>query len=66
MILHLYIFDFNISSYMQILFTGEDENLVYVKFFKCYRCYDLIPVSAKLVVFDTQLLVSYHYLLFIV
>ncbi|GIX87105.1 hypothetical protein CEXT_329122 [Caerostris extrusa] len=35
---------------------GEDENLVFVKFFKCYRCYDLIPVSAKLVVFDTQLL----------
>ncbi|CAL1265511.1 unnamed protein product [Larinioides sclopetarius] len=37
---------------------GEDENLVFVKFFKCYRCYDLIPVSAKLVVFDTQLLVK--------
>ncbi|XP_015926142.1 5'-AMP-activated protein kinase subunit gamma-1 isoform X2 [Parasteatoda tepidariorum] len=37
---------------------GEDENLVFVKFFKCYRCYDLIPVSAKLVIFDTQLLVK--------
>ncbi|KAG8182890.1 hypothetical protein JTE90_004255 [Oedothorax gibbosus] len=37
---------------------GENENLVYVKFFKCYRCYDLIPVSAKLVIFDTQLLVK--------
>ncbi|XP_064463421.1 5'-AMP-activated protein kinase subunit gamma-1-like isoform X3 [Ornithodoros turicata] len=37
---------------------GEDENLLFVKFFKYYRCYDLIPVSAKLVVFDTQLLVK--------
>lgn len=35
-----------------------DENLTYVKFFKFYRCYDLIPISAKLVVFDTQLLVK--------
>ncbi|XP_054163792.1 5'-AMP-activated protein kinase subunit gamma-2-like isoform X2 [Oppia nitens] len=36
----------------------ENENLIYVKFFKFYRCYDLIPVSAKLVVFDTQLVVK--------
>ncbi|RWS03019.1 AMP-activated protein kinase subunit gamma-2-like protein, partial [Dinothrombium tinctorium] len=36
----------------------ENENLIYVKFFKFYRCYDLIPISAKLVVFDTQLLVK--------
>uniref|UniRef100_A0A4D5RZX4 Putative 5'-amp-activated protein kinase gamma subunit n=2 Tax=Ixodes TaxID=6944 RepID=A0A4D5RZX4_IXOSC len=37
---------------------GEDENQLFVKFFKYYRCYDLIPVSAKLVVFDTELLVK--------
>lgn len=36
----------------------EDENLIFTKFFKYYRCYDLIPISAKLVVFDTQLLVK--------
>ena len=36
----------------------ENENQIYVKFFKFYRCYDLIPVSAKLVVFDTQLVVK--------
>ncbi|CAG2113143.1 unnamed protein product, partial [Medioppia subpectinata] len=36
----------------------DNENLIYVKFFKFYRCYDLIPVSAKLVVFDTQLVVK--------
>ena len=35
-----------------------DENVVYVKFFKFYRCYDIVPVSAKLVVFDTQLAVK--------
>lgn len=37
---------------------GEDEDLIFAKFFKNYRCYDLIPISAKLVVFDTQLLVK--------
>ena len=34
------------------------EHLVFVKFFKHYRCYDLIPVSAKLIVLDTQLIVK--------
>ena len=39
--------------------TGtENEHLVFVKFFQHYKCYDLIPISAKLVVFDTQLLVK--------
>ncbi|XP_023232993.1 uncharacterized protein LOC111632718 [Centruroides sculpturatus] len=37
---------------------GEDEDHIFAKFFKNYRCYDLIPISAKLVVFDTQLLVK--------
>nr|XP_022908444.1 5'-AMP-activated protein kinase subunit gamma-2 isoform X3 [Onthophagus taurus] len=36
----------------------EDEPQIYVKFFKFHKCYDLIPTSAKLVVFDTQLLVK--------
>ncbi|KAL1116470.1 hypothetical protein AAG570_004943 [Ranatra chinensis] len=36
----------------------EDENQIFVKFFKFHKCYDLIPTSAKLVVFDTQLLVK--------
>lgn len=31
---------------------------ILVKFFKFHKCYDLIPTSAKLVVFDTQLLVK--------
>ncbi|CAK1554801.1 unnamed protein product [Leptosia nina] len=36
----------------------EDESQIFVKFFKFHKCYDLIPTSAKLVIFDTQLLVK--------
>lgn len=36
----------------------SDENQIFVKFFRFHKCYDLIPTSAKLVVFDTQLLVK--------
>lgn len=39
-------------------FTEEDESQIFVKFFRFHKCYDLIPTSAKLVVFDTQLLVK--------
>lgn len=35
-----------------------DDSKIFVKFFKFHKCYDLIPTSAKLVVFDTQLLVK--------
>lgn len=38
--------------------SEEDQNEILVKFFKFHKCYDLIPTSAKLVVFDTQLLVK--------
>ena len=41
------------------MFLAEsDENQIFVKFFRFHKCYDLIPTSAKLVVFDTQLLVK--------
>ncbi|XP_037826347.1 uncharacterized protein LOC119614278 isoform X2 [Lucilia sericata] len=36
----------------------EDDSQIFVKFFRFHKCYDLIPTSAKLVVFDTQLLVK--------
>ncbi|XP_076326257.1 5'-AMP-activated protein kinase subunit gamma-1-like isoform X2 [Tachypleus tridentatus] len=36
----------------------EDEDMIYLKFFQHFHCYDIIPISAKLVVFDTQLLVK--------
>lgn len=42
----------------------EDESQIFVKFFRFHKCYDLIPTSAKLVVFDTQLLVKKNILRF--
>jgi len=36
----------------------KDETQIIPKFFHYHKCYDLIPTSAKLVVFDTQLLVK--------
>ena len=39
------------------LSTGEDGQ-IFVRFFHFHKCYDLIPTSAKLVVFDTHLLVK--------
>lgn len=43
---------------VSIFVSEEDESQIFVKFFKFHKCYDLIPTSAKLVVFDTQLLVK--------
>lgn len=45
-------------SLIFLQFTEEDESQIFVKFFRFHKCYDLIPTSAKLVVFDTQLLVK--------
>ena len=36
----------------------ENEDLVFAKFMRAHKCYDLVPTSSKLVVFDTQLNVS--------
>lgn len=47
-----------INLYWHISFTEEDDSLIFVKFFRFHKCYDLIPTSAKLVVFDTQLQVK--------
>ncbi|XP_064647735.1 5'-AMP-activated protein kinase subunit gamma-2-like isoform X4 [Lineus longissimus] len=33
----------------------DDEDSIFAKFMKIHKCYDLIPTSSKLVVFDTQL-----------
>ncbi|KAF6340257.1 protein kinase AMP-activated non-catalytic subunit gamma 1 [Rhinolophus ferrumequinum] len=38
--------------------TPESNNSVYTSFMKSHRCYDLIPTSSKLVVFDTSLQVK--------
>ena len=48
--------------------VDNNPELVYAKFMTAYHCYDLIPTSSKLVVFDTQLNVSLvvivHHLLY--
>ena len=41
-----------------LFFSEKDENTLFVKFFHYHTCYDLIPTSAKLVVFDIQLMVK--------
>lgn len=33
----------------------DNEELIFTKFMKAHNCYDLIPTSSKLLVFDTQL-----------
>jgi 5'-AMP-activated protein kinase regulatory gamma subunit len=40
---------------MEVEDLGENEDLVFAKFMKAHKCYDLIPTSSKLVCFDTQL-----------
>jgi 5'-AMP-activated protein kinase regulatory gamma subunit len=40
---------------MEVEDLDENEDLVFAKFMKAHKCYDLIPTSSKLVVFDTQL-----------
>ncbi|XP_060784339.1 5'-AMP-activated protein kinase subunit gamma-1 [Neoarius graeffei] len=40
------------------LSDGEPSYDIYTHFLKCHRCYDLIPTSSKLVVFDTTLQVK--------
>lgn len=54
----LHRFWFWFEKYFFYFFTEEDESQIFVKFFRFHKCYDLIPTSAKLVVFDTQLLVK--------
>ena len=49
------------NLFIQIKYSNcseKDESQIFVKFFKFHKSYDLIPTSAKLVVFDTQLLVK--------
>ncbi|XP_064614021.1 5'-AMP-activated protein kinase subunit gamma-1-like isoform X3 [Liolophura sinensis] len=40
---------------MEIEDLDENQDQVFAKFMKAHKCYDLIPTSAKLVIFDTQL-----------
>lgn len=46
------------TNYSPCAETPESNNSVYTSFMKSHRCYDLIPTSSKLVVFDTSLQVG--------
>lgn len=43
------------------MYLDNNPELVYAKFMTAYHCYDLIPTSSKLVVFDTRLNVSFTF-----
>ncbi|KHJ49042.1 CBS domain protein, partial [Trichuris suis] len=52
-----------ISKYLTFIFCKnplllENKEQIYSQFIKSHRCYDLIPTSTKLVVFDTELSVK--------
>nr|XP_054767138.1 5'-AMP-activated protein kinase subunit gamma-1-like [Lytechinus pictus] len=36
----------------------EEEDMTFVRFMKNHKCYEIIPTSSKLVVFDAELLVK--------
>ena len=44
------------NTLLILLLPEKDEHQIFVKFFKFHCSYDLIPTSAKLVVFDTQVI----------
>ena len=35
--------------------AAEPESDIYIRFMKSHKCYDIVPTSSKLVVFDTAL-----------
>ncbi|XP_060557951.1 5'-AMP-activated protein kinase subunit gamma-like [Ruditapes philippinarum] len=45
---------------MEIEDLDENADVVFAKFMRAHKCYDIIPTSAKLVIFDTQLNVSIY------
>ena len=50
--------NFYSNTYKCLFVSEKDEHQIFVKFFKFHCSYDLIPTSAKLVVFDTQVTLS--------
>uniref|UniRef100_A0A8D2NZM8 Protein kinase AMP-activated non-catalytic subunit gamma 2 n=1 Tax=Zosterops lateralis melanops TaxID=1220523 RepID=A0A8D2NZM8_ZOSLA len=45
-------------SVSQCLTLEESESDIYVRFMRSHKCYDIVPTSSKLVVFDTTLQVK--------
>uniref|UniRef100_A0A673NDJ6 5'-AMP-activated protein kinase subunit gamma-1 n=1 Tax=Sinocyclocheilus rhinocerous TaxID=307959 RepID=A0A673NDJ6_9TELE len=54
---HLHFFLLSYSTSWTLSHRTEEYN-VYTRFMKSHRCYDLVPTSSKLVVFDTSLQVK--------
>lgn len=44
--------------YVCLVTAAEPESDIYMRFMKSHKCYDIVPTSSKLVVFDTALQVS--------
>lgn len=44
--------------FLLLLTAAEPESDIYMRFMKSHKCYDIVPTSSKLVVFDTALQVS--------
>ncbi|XP_046862706.1 5'-AMP-activated protein kinase subunit gamma-1-like [Xenia sp. Carnegie-2017] len=42
----------------ELVLPDETEDAVFANYLKCHTCYDIMPKSAKIVVFDTRLLVK--------
>lgn len=49
------LFSGRVISYYNMRFLTEADATVYMNFMKSHRCYDAIPTSCKLVIFDTTL-----------
>ncbi|XP_047515710.1 5'-AMP-activated protein kinase subunit gamma-like [Pieris napi] len=45
-------------SIVQISLGGRDKTRLLLNFFKYHRCYEILPKSAKVIIFDTQFLVK--------
>uniref|UniRef100_A0A671YXI2 Protein kinase AMP-activated non-catalytic subunit gamma 2 n=1 Tax=Sparus aurata TaxID=8175 RepID=A0A671YXI2_SPAAU len=44
--------------FLLLLTAAEPESDIYMRFMKSHKCYDIVPTSSKLVVFDTALQVK--------
>ena len=40
------------------LISDDVKRAVFATYLKCHTCYDIVPRSGKIVIFDTRLLVS--------
>ena len=46
------------NLFLCLVISDDTEGAVFSNYLKCHTCYDIVPKSAKIVIFDTRLLVS--------